>query len=372
MATTFFKWALSAILCVFGALAVLVAFIAFTAHQTPPRHSSPSIEQFEEGNFTYRDDAILGGVPIAGSSTTVTVNGEVYYYKYGEFGDRLADDISESDPKNEIVQVGGSIAWGQGVKADDVASNLVANKLGLRSTNLAVPGTGTTYSALRLEQIPQLEPKHIIYLLYEDHIFRNIRLCAPVDNPLCIQMPRVSVDEGTPELILPNYGIERLFGGVFVLMQKWYTEQYAGSGRISFIKDMFWTGMDLYTKARRNLIAGAIGINDRSVQMRALDFSIARMAQYTGVRSATLTVVYIPYYVYPARLEPLPSDVGDILSKHGAKTIDMTDKFNELIETEPNPGGQYVWAIPNDGHLNKLGHSLIADQVLLKIGVKTP
>lgn len=348
-------------------LFAIVLYVLFMAWHNPPRHHSTNIEMFKKGQMIFQEDVELGQSLIPNSFGRSSANGIIYETFHGTYGNRIGGPSEQSRADAEILMLGCSQAWGQGVSFNEMASTLAARSLGINSLNLSVPGTGTVYAAKRLENLQELKPKYVVYLFYESHLTRNIRRCAPVNNPLCIQMiTAIRNSFGEFSLRRPTYYIEKLFGGAFFLMQRWYLDQYDGSGNLSYWKDAFWVLLDIYGKTYKTLFDNPYLTSSeyRSEVVAVFDFALERISRYSIERGAELIVVYVPYYNYPKQLLPLPADLRQVINRYGARIVDMSAQFNRTIGREEKDRGTYLFAIPNDGHLNKLGHSMIAKELI--------
>ena len=342
-------------------------FILFMAWYSPPRHSSTNIEMFREGQGIYQEDSDLGATLIPKSHGRTSANGIIFEIYHGPYGNRIGKPEDQSRADAELLMLGCSQAWGQGVAFDELASTLAAKASGINSLNLAVPGTGTVYAAKLLEKVSELKPRYVVYLFYEEHLYRNIRMCAPVNNPLCIKtVTAVSNSSGKYLFKQPTYKIEKLFGGVYVLMQRWYLEQYEGSNKLSFWKDVFWTLLDIYGRIYKNLFDNPDVKTPkyRNDVIGAFDFAFGHISKYSKEKGAELIVIYLPNYTYPEQLKPLPEDLRQVVNHYGAKIVDMAEPFNMTIGLEDKDRRTYLFAIPNDGHLNALGHSIIAKELV--------
>ena len=76
--------------------------------------------------------------------------------------------------KVDILAIGGSQTWGQGIEYEQTYAGIVADRLGMILANAAVSGYGGVQSLRKLARLVGLRPKYIIYGLLEDHIYRNI------------------------------------------------------------------------------------------------------------------------------------------------------------------------------------------------------
>lgn len=356
-------------LIVVAAVIAVFAFAMFSAWLDPPRYHATNVETVKEGAWSFEPHPVLGTIPIPQSRGRAAAGGQAFDYYHGALSNRLegpSEIARNTELGAQIVTVGGSQAWGHGVHGGDVISAVLGRLTGMTSINLAQPGSGTAYAAKRLELLPDLKPRVILYLFWGDHIYRNVRLCAPVDNPLCVQ--QISVRRGSDGQMhyrAPYYPSEPLIGKTHALMRQWYLEQYDGSGKTSYWKDVGWELIGVHERLFKWLFGPSdlTRPDQRNYVIDALDFSIGRIAAYAKERDARLIVVYVPVYSYPNRLEPLQDDLAQVLDKHGATTIDMTGKFNATRGAEPKSRGNYLFVIPGDGHLNALGHRMIAEEV---------
>jgi hypothetical protein len=291
---------------------------------------------FREGQGIYQEDSDLGATLIPQSHGRTSANGVIFEIYHGPYGNRIGKPQDQSRADAELLMLGCSQAWGQGVAFDELASTLAAKASGINSLNLAVPGTGTVYAAKLLEKVPELKPRYVVYLFYEEHLYRNIRMCAPVNNPLCIKtVTAVSNSSGKYLFKQPTYKIEKLFGGVYVLIYK-----------------NLFDNPDVKTPKYRNDVIGAF------------DFAFGHISKYSKEKGAELIVIYLPNYTYPEQLKPLPEDLRQVVNHYGAKIVDMAEPFNMTIGLEDKDRRTYLFAIPNDGHLNALGHSIIAKELV--------
>ena len=365
---------LYACIVIVSILATLLGFLAYEAIQNPPRHGNYAAfkraSEFFSGqkqNTFFAHDPDLGMyiVPFGKDSLTLAPGVE-NHYAHGRFGNRVSSRGASGDLHSKLVIVGDSFAWGHGVDASDTFADKLASSLGVSYLNLAVSGGSTVTSLVRLNELPGLKPRTIVYALYEDHLYRNVRPCSVWHEFLCIRNPIVHNRDDSYVVRKPAdawWGIEDRLGGPARLLTLWYAEQYEGSPEHTLKNDMFWTAVKLYNRLIQ-LVFDPDPSSRHEYVLRALDFSIEGMARYAHERGSRFVVVWIPVYKHPEPHRLIPSDVLSILKGHGATVVDMAPILNALQLKVAGRNKMSPFYIPNDGHTNALGHSVIASALL--------
>lgn len=98
-----------------------------------------------------------------------------------------------SPDKAEIVFVGGSLTWGDGVDFEQSFPYLTGKITEKPIRMLAVSGYGTVQALLSLDDAIDPETRFIVYGYWLDHLRRNVRTCAAVDGPYCVAPPFVQL-----------------------------------------------------------------------------------------------------------------------------------------------------------------------------------
>lgn len=342
----------------------IAAYVMVDAYVDPPRHNNASLAENypDEVSDGYPEEPILTTLPPRSTRTAVTNERAIDYF-HGDFRERIDTPTAPSYAKSPLVVIGCSQSYGAGIDGLETFASLVASRTRLRYLNLSIPGAGSIYSALRLESVPGLDPKIIVYGLYEDHLYRNLRRCALVNHPLCHQLPIVGFDgNGQARTIMPDFWFENLIGGFVSLRRKFYVEQFEGSGRTSYWLDVFWSFIRLTTTVRFR-IYGDPNRADRMTLLAALDHSLGRMAAFAKAHDAWFIVVWIPITDWPRPERRLPDDIRSLIEARTDLIVDMAPVWNEMFVGSPvTPFAPFV--IPTDGHMNELAHRSVADEVL--------
>ncbi len=182
------------ILVLIGLLVGVLGLLFVLAIVNPMQHEG-NVAQFDPKHRQFRDDPVLGHTILERAHGFSLSDGRLFSYYYGDLGERISDPSeSKNDTTPDVVIIGSSISWGQGVKNPNTLASVLRRDTDLKTINLSVPGASTLYSALRLEKFPHLRPKVIVYVFYDDHLYRNIRECFPADAPLCVRLPIVEKD----------------------------------------------------------------------------------------------------------------------------------------------------------------------------------
>jgi len=335
----------------------------------PPVHHNASVH-IDPANPTSRYDDYFGGIPLAGTHGTASANNKTYDFWYGRFAQRLDSKGREASSPSVIV-LGCSLAWGAGVDGDKTFAAMLERGLGQEVLNAAVSGTGTIYMARRLEMLPTEAKRSVntvIYLLYEDHLYRNVRRCAAMDNPICLQLRSIAFENDQPTEHSPTYTIEWLFGGPYEMMTHWYLDQYVDGTRRSFGKDVLWSLYRFYAAADRlmHLEPDWNSSAARTKLTAALDYSLGVMASQVRTLNARFLILWVPIYSYPRPLTAMPKDIAAIVTKYADDTIDLAGPFNAML-TAGSSQQAYPFTIPNDGHFNEKGHQIIADLIVARL-----
>jgi hypothetical protein len=176
---------------------------------------------------------------------------------------------------------------------DRTFTSLVARKFGLRAANFGVSGYGGVGSLFRLREHLDQHPKVVIYGFWEDHLNRNVRRCAQIDAPLCLEMGRVAFDKNGIPHITPEHSEQS-----FELSRSYYRQTTSDSDRWRTLwTDIFWTGMRTWQETRRI--------------------------------TATKFVLGIPAYFGPVVIDA-PAELESFARESGITWVSLTKRFNDL------------------------------------------
>jgi hypothetical protein len=334
------------------------AFVFYAALTNPPRNNVNAESMTDDkytgmadpqAGFAIRPNLILDSQRINDNESSIyTDNRGARRDRPGELAPSAVD----------LLTIGCSQAFGAGVQNEQTFTSVLARKLGLRAANYSVSGYGGVGSLFRLRERLDQQPKLVIYGFWEDHLNRNVRRCALIDAPVCLEMGRVAIDSnGNPYYARPAHA-ERSFA----LSRRFYRETTSDSNRWrSFGTDVFWSAMRLWQETERNLgLRDSADVMSASDKLRAAKFVLSEMKKAAEGSNAQLVVVYIPIY-FDSVVKDAPAELASSARELGITWISMTERFNEF----KRDGRQFT--IPNDGHLNELGHSAVADEIERKL-----
>lgn len=241
-----------------------------------------------------------------------------------------------------MLFVGDSFTWGAGIENEDSYAALVAQRLQLKSANLAEASYGTTQTLQMLRRNLDLRPRTVIYPIIGDHWRRNVSECAPTYYPFCLDCSHVAKGpDGALEIRPPaTNGIRR------TNLQIAYEKQGLPPAQ--------WLvhGADVV----RGLIlakAAQSAVSDIGLQEAAMSFLLAEMAQTTQAIGATLVIVYIPGR---DQMLPAPAQLPRLSQQLGFRLLDVTQSIRA--------NGAVADLYLPDGHPNKAGHALIAEDIV--------
>jgi hypothetical protein len=281
----------------------------------------------------------------------------VYYV--GDRGIRVGSQNASLPNVVEILAVGCSQTYGQGLPYEKTFPEQIAKIIGVRVANLGVSGYGGLSSLYLAGRFRDLQPRVLVYGFWEDHLYRNLARCANSHSPYCISLPYFSCDAET---------CDRIREAENNRISMWLTERYVrdlGSGRSAypFANDLYWTAQLLL----RRVLLG-FGLADRYVQVTDVAalrtstkkfFSLLRKETETWGMKAI--VVFIPYY-FNDDIHNVPDYVIESALSENIPLVYLTDQFRDEVVRHPGS-----LAIPGDGHMTARAHRIVAEAVAKQI-----
>ena len=266
-------------------------------------------------------------------------------------GARVSTPGEETPAKPDILFIGCSFTWGDGVEYEETFAAELARKLRVPIANMSMFAYGTTQALQMLRRHRNLAPKLIIYPMIGDHLRRNVATCAPSFYPFCLDVSHVVWHEGKPTIAPPNSdGVNRLDIQV--------------RGEIQWLDPLTWVLHRLDTIYGR--ITWALtrsAETDKARQEAALEFLLGEMARTTNELGSKLLVLYLP-----ARRDNSPPDIlAKTLAKLEVPLLDLSPPFREY---EGGASGQMQLYLPNQ-HPSVRGHALIAHKLTSFIQAQT-
>jgi hypothetical protein len=287
-------------------------------------------------------DSEIGFVPTPNTSVTRTDGPALSYQVYTDRrGARVSYPGEQSPDKLDIMFIGDSFTWGAGVENDESYAALVGRRLNLRSANLAMGSYGTTQALQMLRRNLGVRPRIVMYPVNIDQWRRNVSACAPTYYPFCLDCSYVTLNaDGVPEIRPPRTnGVRRTD-----LQVEYETKGLAPAQWVIHGADVV---------VGRILSKAAEGkASDLRLRNTAMRFLLSEMVKATKSIGASLDVVFIPA---GEQMLAAPAQLTHLSHALGFGFLDVTQSMRAH-------GGRELY-FP-DGHPNKLGHRLIANDIV--------
>lgn len=279
---------------------------------------------------------------------------KIIHVYYDRFGARVSSEENESHVPSDILVIGGSQTWGQGVEQEETFSAHLARALHLNSVNLGVSSYGGVSSLLMLKRnLSIFKPKYIVYGFWQDHINRNVIPCVENGLPVCEKRPTISKMNTKKLVILPADNNSDSMRAV----KEWYT-----AGRADFWFSLKWTWKklvwNLYKILHRSPNLNPLQTDEG--KKKATLYVLHEMSKISENANAKLIVIFIPYY-FQKRISPMPDYISQASKKDNFILVNMEVAFRKMFQA-----GDSI-AIPYDGHMSPQAHLVIAKQVLKKL-----
>ena len=345
---------LSVALVMLSTTLTVTGVVAFQAFRHPPRTPiNPDV--FKTENYMYDPDPETGWVPRPNTTmmSRTSIPTTVHTDSRGARVNRPGNDASGPV---DLVTVGCSQAWGQGLPNEATFTEVLGRKTGMRVANVSVPGYGGVASMILLKRKLALRPKVAVYGFWEDHLNRNVMRCAAIGGPVCLEMPVVQEDSsGLPSVRFPDTPDRNM-----QLTRRWFLETATATEEYrSLLTDLYWSGFQLFRLAQRalyaSLEAGAFPA-ERHDKLVAAKFVLDQMQQASETAGARLVVVYIPIYFGPT-IEEAPRELIEFAGQRGIMFVSMARRFRDMQSSGAAIG------IPGDNHLSALAHQVVAEEV---------
>jgi len=347
--------AIGFMLVILSIMLTLTGVVAFQALRHPPRTLiNPDV--FKAENYMYHSDQKTGWVPRPNTTmvSRTSVQTIVHTDSRGARVNRLGNDASGPV---DLVTVGCSQAWGQGLPNEATFTEVLGRKTGMRVANFSVPGYGGVASMILLKRKLALHPKVAVYGFWEDHLKRNVTRCAAIGGPVCLEMPVVQEDStGIPSVRFPNTPDRSM-----QLTRRWFLETATATEEYrNFLTDFYWSGFQLLRLAQKALhVSSEAGASpsERQDKLMAAKFVLDQMQQASEAAGARLVVVYIPTY-FGQTIEEAPREMIEFAGQQGIMFVSMARRFRDMKSAGTAIG------IPADNHLNAQAHEAVAEEVI--------
>ncbi len=149
------------------------------------------------GDWIIERDDEIGFVPVRNGSSELDFQAGFRFHVFTDRrGARVNTRGEETAEQVDIVAVGCSFTWGQGVESDMTYPQHLGRMLDVSVANLAMGGYGSVQSLQRLRRAAELRPKVVVYGFMQDHLRRNLSPCAPNFVPYCLPVSYLEREDG--------------------------------------------------------------------------------------------------------------------------------------------------------------------------------
>lgn len=343
------------VLSVFVSLFLIIFFKAYI----DPLRTSVNLHSYQTDNYLFQPDDILGFRPRSQISV-ISFAGPTKFRVYTDRrGGRVSREYVDERKHSDIIGIGGSQTWGQGVPNEETFLALLGQKLGYSVSNLAVSGFGGVGALLRLRDNLDLAPKLVVYGLWEDHLNRNVRGCLEDVSPVCVERPYVRRNQqGNFVLVFPSHSEENLNR-----IRRFYLETATVTNTYrSLWTDMYWVSSEMGKRISTLWLKNeGIGVEYHD-KWEAMEFVLKEMNGLTTSIGAQFVVVWIPLYFSSDIADP-PQELLILSQELGFILVNLRERFLSMMQTG------ITIALPDDGHMNKIAHGMIASEIVTNLTV---
>jgi hypothetical protein len=264
----------------------------------------------------------------------------------------------------DILVVGESNTWGQGVPLSKTYASLLGGRLGMSVANLGLIASSGVQNLLIVRRFLKKKPKLIIYGFFEEHFSSNTRRCPNIDSPVCLGRPIIKFTSNSAKISHPWFTNKNLQD-----YRNWYRDT-SNASNLSRARRMYWRLRILvrifaekYIRSLKRSFGDwpAVATEQNwQQQIAAANFVVSEMKTMADSVGAKLVVVYLPIFFSQKILAP-PKDFLDHIKKIDVLFIDMEPKWTERRRNkEP-------FYFAHDMHLNCEGHRDVAEEIFAEL-----
>ena len=340
-------------------LCVSVFLIVSVKACMAPVRTSVNLHNFEDEDYLFQPDDVLGFRPQSQVYVTAYA-GQAQFDVYTDHrGGRVDQLLVEESRQSDIIGVGGSQTWGQGVPNQGTFLSVIARELGYSVSNLAISGFGGVGAFLRLRDNLDLAPKLVVYGFWEDHLNRNVKGCLEDASPVCVERPYLQrKSQREFDFVFPRQSEKNL-----ERIRRFYLETATSTNRYrSLWTDMYWVSYDIGKQISTLWVRNnAVDVTSHE-KWEATEFVLQEMNKLTTSVDAQFVVVWIPLYFSSDIANP-PSELVTLSQKLGFVLVNLRDRFLSMKQSDIDI------ALPGDGHMNKSTHAMIASEIVASLAV---
>jgi hypothetical protein len=208
------------------------------------------------------------------------------------------------------------------------------------------------------EEFLSVRPKFVILGYYYDHPTRNVSPCYPGFMLRCLSVPYIVVaNRSGPRIVEPSDN-----RAVLETQRAYYGYLNGQAGQYSYGEDFYWTGRRIWADYFQSSHLFFGRRHPDVAQQEDVDkYLLSHLNDLVGSVGARLIILYIPNY-FETRVVPSPEYLVDLTKRLNIGFVDMTRDLQDAMDGDPN-----VIKVPHEGHLNALGHRLMARRLYERI-----
>lgn len=338
-------------------VSVSLFLIIFIKAYLDPLRTSVNLHSYQTDEYLFQPDHTLGFRPRSQASVSAFAGPKKFHVYTDRRGGRISQESADESGHSDIIGIGGSQTWGQGVPNEETFLSVAGQSLGYSVSNLAVSGFGGVGALLRLRDNLDLTPKVVIYGFWEDHLNRNVKGCLEDASPICVERPFLRRNsQGGFTVVFPSHSEKNL-----ERIRRFYLETALGTDKYrSLWTDMYWVSYEMGERLS-GLLSGNDTVDPASQdKWEAMQFVLSEMHTLATSSGAQFVVVWIPLYFSSDIAEP-PEDLVNLSEDLGFVLVNLRERFFTMKQAGINI------ALPEDGHMNKTAHGVIASEIVAKL-----
>jgi hypothetical protein len=342
-------------------------FIEELRQISKPKNTNPNgAEYFSDCNLPFVSDPELGvwNRPTHHFIKKTVLNPDeelVTHIWFDSNGIRVQGENQNIADQVDILVVGESNTWGQGVSYHNTYAALLGEKLGMSVANLGLIGSNGVQGLLLVRRYLPCKPKLIVYGFWEEHFASNIRRCPNIDSPVCLGRP-----------VIKGFAIKRLrvslpwrVNTALKQYRKWYQESALGP-HMPLMRRWYWTTRILarvlserYIESLRRGFGDLSTISETPAwndSLNAALYVISEMKALADSVGAKLVIAYMPIF-FSEKMHSPPSELRQHTENLGVIFVDMEPIWRE----RKCKGEKFYFA--HDMHLDSIGHADVSDAI---------
>ena len=324
--------------------------------QFPPRvsYSIPLRTNYEADSVTgFRNKGNLDTLRPFG-------NGAMFPIRTDPRGIRVPEDAKEPVKSAQIMLIGDSQTFGQGLRFKETLSGQLHARTGMQVANLGVIGFSALSALKQAKKFADLRPQWLVMVYNFDHADRSLSPCHPGYNLGCISVPYFDVSVDPPVIVPPEENAELLED-----IDSYFKYAQGLDGTHTIWRDSWWRGRQEMAKFLRNIgWMRSFRKHSDPARTTVARWLVNRLRELAEELSARPVIVYIPNYFQKIIVPPL-REIREVAKENRIPFVDMTTAFQDLRNLDSDR-----LIIRSDGHLTAEANSLMADALVRVLGLR--